>query len=144
MTHPKPFPLLANRILRKAARAEQAIVKHKQRMTQGLEAYAKAALREEQERAGYDTVFSAPMSFNGVFAAAADERELLMTAVANLRNSDSPWTVEALQSELENMAPLLFGGWVPSLEQRRTAEHFSTTGDVFDLLGLDPKAGDHA
>lgn len=47
MTHPKPYPLLANRVLRKAARAEQAIDKHKQRMTQGLEAYAKAALTEK-------------------------------------------------------------------------------------------------
>lgn len=52
MTHQKPYPLLANRVLRKAARAEQVIAKHKQRMTQGLESYAKAALQEEQERVG--------------------------------------------------------------------------------------------
>lgn len=37
---------------------------------------------------------------------------------------------------VEDMAPLLFGGWTPSREQRLTAEHFGTTGDVFDSLGL--------
>ena len=36
---------------------------------------------------------------------------------------------------VEEMAPLMFGGWKPSAEQRRTAEHFGNTGDVFDLLG---------
>lgn len=40
------------------------------------------------------------------------------------------------QKDIEDMAPLLVDGWKPSAEQRRTADHFGNTGDVFDLLQL--------
>ena len=43
----------------------------------------------------------------------------------------------AVEAYLHDLAPLTIGGWVPSQEQRRTAEHFGSTGDVFDVLGIE-------
>ena len=47
-----------------------------------------------------------------------------------------PIDPEAVEAYLHEMAPFVVGGWVPSEEQRRTAEHFGATGDVFDVLGI--------
>lgn len=40
------------------------------------------------------------------------------------------------QVDFWQMDPLMFGGWVPSKEQRQNAQHFGDTGEVFDILDL--------
>ena len=54
------------------------------------------------------------------------------------RHDDEPTSDPQSNSDssLEDMAPLLRGGFIPSQKQREHAEHFGHTGDVFDLLGL--------
>ena len=64
---------------------------------------------------------------------AATTRAYVQSWIAEHCDPIDPAAVEAY---LREMAPLLLGGWVPSKDQKRTAEHFGSTGDVFDVLGI--------
>lgn len=69
-----PYPMLANRILRKAKRAEIAM--QKQRTPAALRDFAEKT--QASARYGHDVIFNAPMNFSMVFAAASEDKTPLI------------------------------------------------------------------
>lgn len=75
-------------------------------------------------------------SWDRIFSGGAEETR--KNTAAWVAENEPDMTKEKVEESLGrmNIAPLMFGGWRPSAEQRRTAEHFCDIGDIFDLLGL--------